>query len=148
MLICGYHLQVLVTFWNFSCLVFQLSIIPLPWRILRKNRTAVTNNKEVDEEVGWELEGTGHTSRNPARKRVRFAWGPFWDEFVCLDMKNCKVPLVPTTFMIKSRQLPGQSFESGQGKLWYEKPRLQKWYVHHCSARPISLLFHSLSLLA
>jgi hypothetical protein len=25
--------------------------------------------------------------------------------------------LVPTTFMIKSRQLPGQSFESGQGKL-------------------------------
>jgi hypothetical protein len=25
--------------------------------------------------------------------------------------------VVPTTYMIKSRQLPGQSFESGQGKL-------------------------------
>jgi hypothetical protein len=31
--------------------------------------------------------------------------------------KVMKGALVPTTFMIKSRQLPGQSFESGQGKL-------------------------------
>ena len=44
-------------------------------------------------------------------------------------------PLVPTTFMIKPRQLPAQSFESGQVKLWYEKPRLQKWYVYHSRAR-------------
>ncbi|KIJ89387.1 hypothetical protein K443DRAFT_16186 [Laccaria amethystina LaAM-08-1] len=90
-------------------------------RIPQENDTHATSPPKIDEATPRH---TGKEQR-PGATSLFATWQP--DEqrmtsFVVVD--NWVRPhlrrspsLVPTTFMIKSRQLPGQSFESGQGKL-------------------------------
>ena len=119
----------------------------MPWQLDRQQRFCLGDTIAKFTLSAWMSAGkTGFWRR--VRKRLMVFAG------------EQRTIVVPTTSMIKPRQLPAQSFESSQVKLWYiiaisllarsislpchSFPRPIS-LVFHCCIRPVSLPFHSFS---
>jgi hypothetical protein len=99
---------------------------PIPQRMLaarlsEPRRTTLADRLETDNRMEIDHERTAESMNLRSPESLGNSRAPLTinadDRDSYSRASKLTPPLVPTTFMIKSRQLPGQSFESGQGKL-------------------------------